>query len=275
MKILISLFLCTICLNIFSQDTIAIKKRKLEIQNKIVLVVPFNPTLYSNDASKEMIEQSGLKYKQVQNLLRIELDKSLHKAIADSCRSKGLLESFTTGGDNELDMIYSYSDYFFSEAMSYNPDRKPLSDKSKLAIDKDDDPKKKKKKKKKDEEETPDIRSGGDLRSEVKNNSNKFFNVKFREKDFLKNYSKKDNIDYFLFINQFEIKGDYSDPYKAGNNSYAREIKIHFSIFNHDGEYLYGSFATIEFPAKINDPEKLAKNYFMKLAREVVKNIPF
>ncbi|MBI5218968.1 MAG: hypothetical protein HY958_08570 [Bacteroidia bacterium] len=255
----------------YSQDT-KTKSRKEQIQDKLVLVVPFNPILYNNEASKEMIEQTGYKYKQVQNFLRMELDKNLLKAIADSCRSKGLLESYTTGGGDDLERIYAVSDYFLSDAMSYNPENKPLFGKSNVAADKDMDEKKEKKKKK---EETAEKNTKGEVYSEVKNNPDKFLNIKFREKDFLKNFSKKDNVDFFLFINQFEIKGDYSDPYKVGNLSYAREIKIHFSVFNHNGKYLYGSYATIEFPATVNDPQKVADSYFLKLAREIVKNIPY
>ena len=249
-------------------------KRKKEIANKLVLVVPFNPILYNNEASKEMIEQSQYKYKQVQNIMRLGLDKALHKVIADSSLSKSMLESYTTQSDwDELEYIYANCDYFFDQAMSWEPGKKTLFGKSKLSSDKDiDDPKKSKKKEKKQKEEA---KYDGELRSDIKNNPDKFLNVKFREKDFLKNYAKKNRIDFFLFINQFDIKGDYSDPYKVGSYSYNREIKVHYSVFNHDGKYLYGSYATSEFPATENDPVKVTEVYFMKLVKEIVKNIPY
>lgn len=272
-KTLIICLLSIFCIYAYGQtDSIKIAKRKLAIQNKLILVVPFNTKLYNNEASKDMIETTGLKYNQVQNILRAGLDKSIHSVIADSCRSVKLLESFTTGTDNDLDMIYSYSDYFFDEAQSYNPKKKPLFGKSKIAKDNDEgaEDKKKSKAKKKEQESKYD----GELRSEVRNNANKFLHVKFREKDFLKNYSKKDNIDYFLFINQFEIKGDYSDPYKISNQTNARELKVHFSIFDHDGKFIYGSYAIEEIPSTINDPRKVADYYFVKLAKEIIKNIP-
>lgn len=275
MKIILCLFFVLIAFYGFSQENKP-KTRAEKLKEKTVLVVPFSLKLYNNEASKEMIEASGMQYKQVQNFMRIELDRNLHKAISDSCKSRSLLQSYTTQTDwDELEYIYANSDYFFAEAMSYNPQKKPLFNKSKVATDKEEEEDKTKKKKKKKEEEEQEIRNNGDVRSDIRNDPDKFLNVKFREKDFLKNLSKKDNIDYFLFLNQFDIKGDYSDPYKVGNLSYNREIKVNFSIFSHDGQYLYGSYAIMEFPATENDLQKISDNYFEKLAREIVKNIPF
>lgn len=273
MKRILCFFFIAIAFHGFSQNGKQ-KTHAEKLKEKIVLVVPFSLILYNNEASKEMIEASGMQYKQVQNFMRVELDRNLHKAISDSCRSRSLLQSYTTQTDrDELEYIYANSDYFLSEAMSYNPQKKPLFNKSKVATDKDAD--KKNKKKKKEEKEQKEINNNGDIQSDIRNNPDKFLNVKFREKDFLKNLSKRDNVDYFLFINQFEIKGDYSDPYKTGNLSYNREIKVNFSIFSNDGQYLYGSYAVMEFPATENNLQKISDNYFEKLAKEIVKNIPF
>lgn len=275
MKKYLCLFLIVAAFHGFSQEAKQ-KTRAEKIKEKTVLVVPFSTILYNNEASKEMVETSGMQYKQVQNFMRIELDRNLHKAIADSCKSRSLLQSYTTQTDwDELEYIYANSDYFLSDAMSYNAQKKSLFGKSKIATDKEDDEKTKKKKKKREDEKQQEILNNGDVQSDVRNNPDKFLNVKFREKDFLKNLSKRDNVDYFLLINQFEIKGDYTDPYKVGNLSYNREIKVNFSVFNHDGQYLYGSYAIMEFPATENDLQKISDTYFGKLAKEIVKNIPF
>lgn len=260
-------FLFLVSLNLFSQE-LKQKTRAEKIKDKIILVVPFNPILYNNEASKEMIEASGMKYKQVQNFMRIELDKQIHKVISDSCKSRSLLQSYTTQSDwDELENIYANSDYFLDEAMSFNSGKKPVSGKSNVATDREE--------KKKGKEEKKGAGNRGELQSDVRNNPGKFLNVKFREKDFLKNLAKRANADYFLFISQFEIKGDYSDPYKIQNMTYNREIKVNFSIFDHRGEYLYGSYAIMEFPAIQNDLQTISDEYFSKLAKEIVKNIRF
>lgn len=266
--ILLFLVFSAVFLRLFSQESKQ-KTRTEKIKDKIILVVPFNPILYNNEASKEMIDASGLKYKQVQNFMRIELDKNIHKIISDSCKSRSLLESYTTQSDwDELENIYANSDYFLDNAMSYSAIKKPLFGKSNVATDKEE-------KKKKEIENQKDIGSKGDIRSDIKNNPDKFLNVKFREKDFLKNLAKRANVDYFLFINQFEIKGDYSDPYKIGKLSYNREIKVNFSIFGHNGNYLYGSYAIMNFPATENDIQKISDEFLSKIAKEIVKNISF
>ena len=158
---------------ILAQDSLRLAKRKKEIENKLVLVVPFNPILYNNEASKEMIEQTQHKYKQVQNIMRLGLDKALHKVIADSSLSKSLLESYTTQSEwDELEYIYANCDYFFDQAMSWEPGKKTLFGKSNLSSDKDID--KTKKNKKKVKKEKSEEKSDGELRSDIKNNPDKF-----------------------------------------------------------------------------------------------------
>lgn len=259
----------------FSQDTLPKYK-------KTVMVIPFNPNLYNNEASKDMIKKSGLSYDDLEFTLRMEFDRNIHDILADSCKSICLLQSYTTN-ENTVNIgdIYSHSNYYFAESKVFEPQKKRRFRFSRLASDKELDTEKdtteyKEKKQAYDKSHANKQRiTDGELTSEVRNNNDKFLNVKFKDDTFLKDLSKKFAVDYFLFINQFDIKGDFSNPYANGTSTNDMSIMIHYSIFNSNAEYIFGGVAVVDYPAYISDPKEVMDKYFAKLTKFIIKDIKF
>ena len=63
----------------------------------------------------------------------------------------------------------------------------------------------------------------------------------------LENLNEKTHAVNFLFINQFELKNSFEDVLQLQNDTYQRELRIHYSILNKKGVELTGGIAKCHF----------------------------
>lgn len=250
--------------NSFSQDIETDTTINQKI-NKTVLVIPFSPRLYYNDADKEINKQTGKTFEQIMNAFRIEYDNSLIKLLNDTCYAISILSGYTISNNEDIEDIYSNSVYVFEKAMGFDKEMPNGYVHSHLMMS--------------DKKAEKDLRKakkqhGGEVVSPVTDVTNKFMHVKFNSPSFLIDLLKKYKADYVLFINQFEIIGNYLNPYKTGNNTNNMLIKVHYSLYNSQAKYIYGSFAAEEFPSQITDIEKISQHYFWKVNSQIIKNFP-
>lgn len=264
-NILIILFFSVIFIsNSYSQD-IATDSTINQKINKNVLVIPFIPRLYYNDADKEIAKQTGKTFEQIMNAFRIEYDNSLIKSLNDTCYAISILSGYTISNNEDIENVYSNSLYVFENAMGFDK-KKPNGYVHSRLMMSDKQAEKDLKKAKK--------HNGGEVVSPVTDVTNKFMHVKFNTPSFIIDLAKKYSADYVLFINQFEIIGNYLNPYKTGNNTNNMLIKVHYSLYDSQSKYLYGSFAAEEYPSQITDIEKISVNYFGKVNSQIINNIP-
>lgn len=232
---------------------------------RTTIVVPFNPQLYNNQDSRMMCEKSEMTYGQLGNYVRTSFDSALTSYLKDSINVVNLISNTTTGTSSDVEKIYSVSKY------SYTDRPEPLEKKTKYDMMRSKIPARFKK-------PTPEEKKNGIKNGEVVShkvdNSNRFMNVQFEDQEFINSVIMKYGAKYFLFINQFEILGDYSDPYKVAEKTYTRTIKVHYSIFSADGNFITGDFATGEFFAYENDIEEIAKKHFTPIAKKIARKIP-
>ncbi|HBF88310.1 MAG TPA: hypothetical protein DDX39_06670 [Bacteroidales bacterium] len=261
MKEKLIIFLILLSTIVHAQDFDSIKVETKIIVDKTVLVIPFNTKVYNNDADEAIAKETGKTFEQILNYLRLAFDQHLIKSLSDTCHSISMLSSYTVSANEDLQMIYSVSNYVLSDAMDYKEGKTSLYLKSNLASEK--------KSKKHDTGSRK-----GEVVSTVANNEDKFLHVKFTDDNFIKNIAHQYQIDYLLFINEFEILGNYTNPYEVGKNEHTMLIKVHYSLYNASGKYLFGSFATTEYKAYINDITKISSEYFPLINSQIINNIP-
>lgn len=234
-----------------------------------VLIVPFDPQIYYNDASDIWAEANDMTPHELRSYLRHELNRRLHIALVDSCQTIDLLESYTKEARGNLDGLYSIISYELRRAMP-----------NQLA---DDEPEKEglmeKIFGKKEETYTDTVIetrvNNGEVRGRRYRTEDKYLHLVFHNPDFLPELADSRRIDQFLFINQLEIKGNYGDPYLSGSHSASRSIKVHFSLYNFKGELQHGSFAYANIPFHMKDVKKIVKTYFPSLIRQIINNIEY
>ena len=77
--------------------------------------------------------------------------------------------------------------------------------------------------------------------------------------------NKKYTSEYFVFINQLDIKNDMSS-YDINTDSYQREVVVHYSILDITGKTINAGIATSRFSSKENNPKKIVAQCFSPIA---------
>jgi hypothetical protein len=233
-------------------------------QKKSVMLVPFDSKLFNNQESEVMLEDSDMSYEQSIQFFTTSLDEHLTRAVKDAMRIHSLLRTYTTDAYSDIDIVHQQADYVLTERPQSMSEKKDLSA---FQVAK----KRFKKRKKTNPRVAP---PDGEVVSEKEDNSDKFVSVKFSDPqvfiDLIQNYS----VNYVVFITQFEILGDYSDPYAVAQQSYLRTIRVHYAIFDESGKFVYGDYETNTFLASQNVIADVCANYFPEIARKIMRRIP-
>jgi len=234
-------------------------------KDKTILIVPFDTKLYNNEESDKMVKQSKMTYEQTVAHIKSSLDASITSAIKDSCKVYSLLRTYTTDAQTDLDIVHEQANYYLVNRPENLEEKQQLS-----AIEKT----KKKIKKTKAKTKKTTAPPKGEVVSVKTDNSDKFLSVKFPDPqlfiDLVLNY-KANNI---LFITQFEIIGDYSNPYLVGQGKYPRNIRVHYVIYNSKGKFVKGDYEEVTYTSDENDINLVCTKYLPLIAKKIAKQIP-
>jgi len=269
-KHIIFVVLFLFCFQIWGQETLQWGAGPK--YNVRLLIVPFDPIIYYNDATPDMAPKYQMTHDELMMFFRSELNRYLHAALNDSCYTIDLLTDNTKEARQDIDGLYANISYEMRAAMPNRPE------------DTEDEGFFKKMARTKEKEKASQNNQGelygtrtqsGEIYGNRQSTKDLYFHIKFKDPEFLPNLSERRNVDMFLFINQFEIKGNYGDPYTSGNKDFARTFKVHFSIYDHLGELVHGSFASAQIPFDLNDKNKVVSNYYPEIVRQIIYNIEF
>jgi len=97
-------------------------------------------------------------------------------------------------------------------------------------------------------------------------------NTKISEPKLLNYLTTKYKTDYFVFINQLDIKNNM-DSYDLVTDTYQREITVHYSILDKTGKNLSAGVATSTFSSKENEPKKIVADSFSPIASYIAENL--
>ena len=230
--------------------------------NKTVLFIPFDSKMYNNQESAPMLAESEMTYEQSVQYFTTSLDEHMTMAIRDSINVQSLLRTYTTDAFNDIDIVHQQADYVLTERPENLEEKRNLS-----AIDKAKHHVKKTKPK-------TVTTANGEVVSVRDENNTKFVSAQFPDTrvfiDLISNYSAQ----YVVFITQFEIVGDFSDPYLVGLKQYPRIIRVHYVVFNKKGSFVTGDVIESIFTAEENNIPIICSTYFPGIARKIARQIP-
>lgn len=227
-----------------------------------IMIIPFNPSYYKRDINQE-VKQVEEKYnekkaQEVKAWFSFGLDENIApRIITLGGEKKSLVNDFSTDTDEEIKKIYANIEY-----KSEKRDKKFAKKNNAMLVDNLMD----KLKKGKDNLNVED-----DYESDKKHKE--YTNVYIADPTILPKVADRYNVQLFVFINQFEIFTDYKKCLDPENKIYLRQIKLHFSIFDRDGDQIYGDLAIISFyPTMSKDIDQIiterfpiVANYFSKI----------
>lgn len=220
------------------------------VGQKAVLVIPFDVKMYNNQESEKICKYSDVSYDKSIEKIRTSLDLHIYAALKDSMNVSSLLRTYTTDATTDLEVVHHNANYYFSDAKNASDINKPL----KKGL------------------QNQNIIAGEVIstKSEV---GDKIVNVKLQDPQLFTDLIQTYQAQYILYITQFELLGDFSNPYTVADNSYERTIRVNYVIYNSLGKFITGDVATTTFSGKVNDLDQICDIYLPRIAKQIVKRL--
>jgi hypothetical protein len=228
----------------FSQEGVRNTSVKKEISGKI-MVVPFEPQMYMGDIGEKIYIESKWNFKQLSEYFRHQLDSQL-KLKLQSIESPVVsfyIDSAKTSRD--LEFIYQ------STSLAFDPVEKPSAPTV-------------------DNKKEQTIKNG-QLVVEA-SNVKKFTTTKIRNNELLPFLTKKYQSEYFVFVNELDIK-TVMESYDIASDTYQREVTVHYTIIDKMSKLVSAGAATYRFSSKVNDPKKIVNQTFSPIASYIAAKL--
>ncbi len=225
-------------------DTRASKNIPADAVRKI-MVIPFDPKLYMSEIDNKINQQTKWKFAKIRENFRQQLNAQLKLKL----QSIAPVVSFYS---DSVKMWKDLSYIYRSTSLSYDLIEIPKDSKIKPAA-------------------APNGIKNGQLAVEV-NTDKKFMNIKVNDAKLLSYLTGKYKTDYFVFINQLDIKND-PDSYDLAADTYKREITVHYSIFDKAGKSISAGAEVSHFSSKENEPKKIVSINFSEIATDITSKL--
>lgn len=227
---------------------------------KRVLIIPFDPYLYFSDADDEIAQNSRLRRTEVRQIFRKRLDALVDPPGYETIHLLGGLFKDSIGEVNKIykSVSYNYQDILDNgrevDEQFNKENEKHLTLKEKVNTLRD-----------------PVAASKNVF---GKKEDNRYFGVRIKDPRFFDYFNAKYDLDYYVFINQFEVKTNYAHCLDRAAQNYERSFVVHYSIFNRDGSQLTGNRLKLYYESNSNNIEKIVKDNIPKVARQIMNHLP-
>ena len=202
-----------------------------------ICIVPFEPKLYMSEIDKKINEQTKWNWESIRENFRQQLDAQLKLKLQSTF---SVLSFYADSAKMSKDLDYVYNSTGLSYDIVGKPTEAKIENKTKTGV------------------------SNGQITVE-QNSDKKFMNTKLTNVEVLSYLNKKYTSEYFVFINQLDIKNDMSS-YDINTDSYQREVVVHYSILDITGKTINAGIATSRFSSKENNPKKIVAQCFSPIA---------
>jgi len=226
------------------QETVRTASAKKEISGKI-MIVPFEPQMYMGDIGEKIYIESKWNFKQISEYFRHQLDNQLKLKLQSIASPVVSFYIDSTKTCKDLEYIYK------STSLSFDPIDKPVAPTI-------------------ENKKTSNIKNG-QLSVEISNDK-KFTNAKFTNKELIPFLNKKYKSEYFVFINELDIRS-MAESYDIASDTYQREVVVHYTIVDDMSKLITAGAASYRFSSKINDPKKIVGLTFSPIAAYIAAKL--
>ncbi|MCP2042240.1 LysM peptidoglycan-binding domain-containing protein [Pontibacter sp. HSC-36F09] len=227
-----------------------------------ILVVPFDPYLYFSDADDEIARHSKIPRQNVRHVFRGRLNALL---APEGYETINLLGGVYRDSVSELSTLYKSLSYGYQDNKQSRYNHQPTI-KAKERENALDWVKRKK--------NDLNIRGGQPATVPVAQDENKHFGVKVKDPKFFSHFNGQYGIDYYVFINQFEVKTNYENCLDRATWNYERDFLVHYSIYNSQGELVSGNKVKVPYQSNMNDVQRIVTDNMPNMAKRVLADLP-
>ncbi len=244
------------------------------VDHRKVLIVPYDPAMYFSDSDKKLAKSNDKSEKEIRNLLRYGLNSRVKAQIVGKHQTHSLLTDTSEQAYRDLQRIYQAVNYHKEEAMA------PKSVQVGKGMEKEDknyrqqiiEKLTKGDSERGEQEEKPKTQADKYKEKEVEGRY--YMDVDIPSNEMLQYFNDKYGTELFLFMNQFELITNYNHCLDRATNTFERTIKVHYSIYNHQGKQLAGDVAIVKFPSNSNDLYKIIRKNFPVVGEYLSEDLP-
>ena len=237
-----------------SLDTLLSYKQK-------VLVIPFESNMYLSDIDKDLALKEHMTYQEIKKKFRTSLDQNIVIQLYGFFTPISLFDSDTQEPKQE-EQAYIYNSISFKyEVMPLDEEKKKGFRLNKL-----------KNKFKKKEKYIEAGVSNGEIVSQA-DNREKYMNT-VAKNNLFPYFNKQYQANYYIFINELDVKRSLNEAYQETGEMYIREIKVHYTIFDNVGAEINSGAIKEEFSSTLNDINEIVKIHFPIVAQKIVSKLP-
>ena len=210
------------------------------LSRSAVMVIPYMPAMHLSDSDQDISEGSQMDLSEVRASLRKGIVSALNKKFSEVYDVPGMKINFVNEDNSDMDILY-HSLLFESDSTFplKNPSRFAVKDTSILKI-----------------------KSAG--------KEKKYINVGIADETLIPDFAKKYKADYFIFLNEIDIKTHFDDCLNLAMKIYRRELMVHYTIFDKLGKQIYGDVAISNFESNTNDVKEIADKNFPSIAKYIL-----
>lgn len=242
---------------------------------KQVLVVPFDPHLYFSDADDEIAQASHMPRNGVREVFRRRLNALLDPQGYETIHLMGGRFADTL---TDLNKIYSSVTYNYKEILEskYNTAASHHAENEIKPVDESSTKIGSFMSKAKDKvsHQEPTNSHNAAIAKKEERFAGKFFGVQIKDEKFFDYFHQKYSIDYYVFINQFEVVTDYENCLDRAAQNYARHFITHYSIFDKEGNPVSGNKYKTYYNSNSNSVDRIVADNVQKIAQRILNDLP-
>lgn len=234
-----------------AQEELKIESRHDSVTGHSVMLIPFNPIYYLSDADRDIAKQTNKDIDRIREEFHNRMEWYVHKALKKRYPCVSLLQHDTLAGYRKAaGELFSNAGFEYAKPLVKTPET--LTD---LMTSKSAD------------KQAQDSRLATNYLNEK--SGEKYMSAVIKNKKVLEDLYSKFGTDVFVFLTQMEIRTNYKSCLDIANEIYRREILMHFTVYDRNGNLMAGNFAISFFPSDSNNAYDIMSDNFPLIAEAI------
>lgn len=260
MKKIITLLAVAMPLLGWSQSTVLSSSEESRPEGAVkVMVIPFHPVrYYFSDCDKDVSQRSKVQVQDIRNNYRAALDYASESKLEKKYEPVNLYQMKDSVSQEMLQKFYDNVTY------AYDVPTRPKGNAKML----------KEMKKSLGGEARKNSIEGQECYSVVEPEEDRYMKASFDNQAFWYELTTTFDCDFYVTINQFEIKTDYSKCIDRELGIFDRRIKVHYNIYNRNGKMVHGDVITVRYSSNTNDINAIIQDNFGFLGEYITESLP-
>lgn len=240
-------------------STLRFTNEPINLNNQSLLLVPFESVMYLSDVNRDLAVANNLTSQQILERFTSALDQSILYTFQEKCNVSSFYLLDDDESVNDLKYIFEHRKLEYELVSKTVEQTKTEKLKAKL-------------KKKEDDSYQKGRIEGGQIITK-RDDRERYMKALITDQLVLDSMSQKFSNKFFLFVNELDIRNNYTDAISMQQMKYNREIKIHYTLYHKNGEILSTGISRTEFPSTENDINVIIKSYFPILAQYIFDDL--